>query len=130
MVICTNNLHPHRHQQAALLFELLLAMTIFVLVMIPITVSFLTDQKVCRAEYYRAVAMEIVDGEMEILRVGEWREFNEGPQNYSVRSDAAKNLPAGKFLLTREKQHLRLEWRPDIKIRGVNVVREIDLELQ
>jgi len=82
------------------------------------------EHRACRASYDRAVAMELVDGEMEILRAGEWREFPRGSQDYSIRAAAAQNLPPGRFLLTIEEHRLRLEWQPGAKDQGGKITRE------
>jgi hypothetical protein len=68
--------------------------------------------------------MELVDGEMEILRAGEWRQFPRGAQGYAIRSAAAKNLPPGQFILTVEGHRVRLEWQPGAKDEGGKVTRE------
>jgi len=41
------------------------------------------------ASYQRAVAMEIVDGEIEILAAGEWLAFKSGAQDTRFHSVAA-----------------------------------------
>ncbi len=104
--------------------EVAVGIAIFVGVLLPLSLSMLQDQKLCRAYYYRAVAMEIVDGEMEILAAGEWREFKSGSQPYPVRAAAAKNLPPGRFILTRENKLFRLEWVPEKKHGIGPVLRE------
>ena len=72
--------------------------------------------------------MEIVDGEMEILAAGGWKNFPDGTQNYPVQAKAAANLPPGKFQLTKTGNHLRLEWQSD-KREGIGpVVREITVK--
>ena len=81
-----------------------------------------------RIEYCRSVANEIVDGEMEILAAGEWKNFPDGPQNYTVHAHAAAYLPPGHFQLTKTGNHLRLEWKSD-KRRGIGtVVREVTVK--
>ena len=108
------------------LVEILVAMCILSLVMIPISFSFIGEQRELGVYYHRAIAMEAVDGEMEILRAGEWRAFPEGAQSYAVRTPAATNLPPGRFILTRQGRHLRLQWRPEGKDKGGLVTREWD----
>ena len=104
--------------------EVAVGIAILVAVLLPLSLSMLKDQKLCRAYYHRAVAMEIVDGEMEILAAGEWRAFQPGSQPYPVRAEAAKNLPPGRFILTRENRLIRLEWVPN-KLLGIGpVLRE------
>jgi hypothetical protein len=112
------------HQRGLLQADLLVAMAIIAVAMIPLSAGFMTEQKVLRSHYWHAVAMEIVDGEMEILVAGEWRALPEGTQTYPVKAGAAKNLPSGKFTLTRTGKILRLEWTPDKGGSGGRVVRE------
>jgi hypothetical protein len=83
------------------------------------------EQKLLKAYYYRAVAMEIVDGEMEALAAGEWRAHRPGSHLYQVRADAARNLPDGRLLLTVEPERVRLEWLPERQGKGGRVVREV-----
>jgi hypothetical protein len=59
-----------------------------------------------------------------VLAAGEWRSFHEGTEPYTVHSEAAKNLPNGRFLLTIQQSKLRLEWQPDKMRSGAPVVRE------
>ena len=108
--------------------EMVMAMAILVIAMLPLAFSVNSDARLFRATYQRAVAMEIVDGEMEILAAGAWRDFPEGPQPYTVHANAAANLPPGQFQLTRTGHHLRLEWRPRKK-QGIGpVVREVTVK--
>jgi hypothetical protein len=107
-----------------MVLECVVALGILITVMIPISFSFVSEHRACRASYYRAVAMELVDGEMEILRAGEWQQFPRGSQPYSVNAAAAKNLPPGNFLLTVEEHRLLLEWRPADKDQAGKVTRE------
>jgi hypothetical protein len=104
--------------------ECIVALGILIAVMIPISFSFVAEHRACRASYYHAVAMELVDGEMEILRAGEWRQFPRGAQPYAINSPAAKNLPTGQFMLTVEEHLVRLEWQPGAKDQGGKVTRE------
>jgi len=107
------------------LIELVAAITILALVLLPLAYAASSSAKRFRANYDRAVAMEIVDGEMEILAAGEWRSFPEGAQPYPVHAKAAANLPPGKFLFTRAGNHLRLEWSSTEKRDIGVVVREV-----
>jgi hypothetical protein len=112
--------------QGTALIEIVVALCILSLVMIPISFSFIGEQRELGVYYHRAIAIEAVDGEMEILRAGEWRAFSEGAQDYAVRNPAATNLPPGRFILTRQGRHLRLQWRPEGKDKGGLVTRECD----
>jgi hypothetical protein len=107
-----------------LMTELVMAMAIFVIAVLPLAYSFAQEQKLLRIYYNRAVAMEIVDGEIEALAAGEWHSFNEGVHEYAVRANSVTNLPPGKFLLTVSGKRIRLEWLPEGRGRGGKVIRE------
>jgi hypothetical protein len=113
-----------RDNRGSLMIEMMTALGIFTAVLLPLSYSFVQEQRACRAYYWRAAAMEIVDGEMEALSAGEWRAFKEGTHSYPVTLDAARNLPAGRFTLTVRARQLRLEWKPDKPTAGGPVIRE------
>ena len=108
-----------------LVIDLAVAVMILGLAMLPLAFSFNSEQKLLRANYNRAIAMEIVDGEMEVLRAGAWRKITEGEHDYAVNARAATNLPAGNFLTRRSTATLRLEWRPAKRTKGGSVSREM-----
>jgi len=114
-----------RHARGFLMVDLIIGMAILTLAIVPLAFSFVHERQLLRAEYRRAVAVEIVDGEMEILAAGEWQNLPEGQQTHNVHAQAAAILPPGKFQLTKTGKHLRLEWKSD-EPRGIGtVVREI-----
>ena len=108
--------------------EMLVALGLLALAVLPIGYSISRELTLARAGYERAVAMEIVDGEMEILLAGNWRSFPAGTRDYTIHANAAANLPPGKFLLTIGSGKVRLEWRPDVKHHGGAVVREVSVK--
>ena len=116
-----------RRQRAVLTTELLIAIGILTTAVLPLAYGWQQERKLLRAHYHHAVVMQIVDGEMEILAAGEWRGVREGQQPYPVRAEAARNLPPGRFVLTRHGETLRLAWQPDKPDHGGKVVREIRL---
>jgi len=111
-------------ERAALTTELLVAMALLTGALLPFAYSFAAEKRLARSYYQRAVAMEIVDGEMEVLAAGEWRSFKNGWQDYPVHAAAITNLPPGKFRLEVGNEKLRLEWEPAIKMQGGSVMRE------
>ena len=126
MVITDKN--RKRERGSALLSELIGAMLILTLAMMPIIVMLVKDQQTCRKYYFKAVAMEVVDGEMEVLRAGYWKEFEQGIHTYPTTANSATNLPDGELLLTLEAKKMRLEWKPkEENYRSVHIVREVDL---
>ena len=129
MVILQHSIHNFSAarrggQRGSLMVELLVAMALLVGVLFPLAYSFSAERRLARSYYQRAVAMEIVDGEMEVLMAGEWRGFSPGTHDYRVQASAATNLPPGKFMLTVEPGKLRLRWQPALKDRGGPVTRE------
>ena len=106
----------------------MVGLAILALAILPFAYSFAHERQALRAEYYRSVAMEIVDGEMEILAAGDWKNFPDGLQAYVVHAQAAAQLPPGRFQLTKTKNRLRLEWTPDER-KGIGaVVREVTIQ--
>ena len=108
--------------------ELLVAVALVIGGLFPLAYSVVSERRLARAYYNRAVAMEIVDGEMEMLLAGEWRVFPPGTQDYRVHADAATNLPPGRFILTVQPDKVRLRWQPALKDRGGPVTREAVLK--
>jgi hypothetical protein len=111
-----------------LMVDLLVALAILSLAIMPIGFSFARERQVLKIEYFRGVANEIVDGEMEILADGDWKNFPDGSQNYPVHARAAETLPPGHFQLTKTGNHLRLEWNSDEKHGIGAVVREVTIK--
>jgi hypothetical protein len=111
-------------ERGMLMTELFVAIAIVVATMVPLGLAMTKEHQYLRACYNRAVAMEIVDGEMEILVAGEWRAFADGIHPYAVSARAATNLPSGGFALTVTGKRLRLEWLPAQKDRGGKIARE------
>jgi len=108
--------------------DLMIGLAILTLAIVPLGFAFAKERQVLKIEYARSVANEIVDGEMEILAAGYWKDFSDGAQNYSVHANAATGLPEGHFQLTKTGNHLRLEWNADEK-RGIGaVVREVTVK--
>jgi hypothetical protein len=122
-------IHPRnfktQRRRGALMVELIAAMALVATALLPIAYSIASERRLALACYQRAVAMEIVDGEMETLIAGQWQAFAPRTQEYPVRAVASTNLPPGRFLLTIETHKIRLEWRPSITRHGGPVVREV-----
>jgi hypothetical protein len=108
-----------------LMVDAAVATAILLMAVMPLAYSFAKEARLLRAAEHRAVAVEIVDGEMEILAAGEWRNFPDGVQDYPVHAKAAATLPPGKFQLTKNGHHLQLEWNSDLR-QGIGpVIREV-----
>jgi hypothetical protein len=111
-----------------MMVDLFVGMAILAVAILPLAFSYVRESRLLRAEYFRGTVMEIVDGEMEVLATGEWREFPEGSHPYAVHARAAANLPPGHFQLTKTGRHLRLEWTSDQRQGIGTVVREVTIK--
>ncbi len=126
MVIPVSN--PNARRRGALMTELLVAIALLTAALLPLAYSLVSERRTAKAYYLRAVAMEIVDGEMEALLAARPRPLETGTREFSVHANAATNLPPGKFLLTVSTNSLRLEWKPSVKDHGGPVTREVLLK--
>jgi hypothetical protein len=113
-----------RRNRAALMVELMVGIAILGIAVFPLAYSFAKEHQYLRSCYQRAVAMEIVDGEMEVLLAGEWRTFTNGVHEVTPRAQSATNLPPGKLELVVTGKDLRVEWLPADKDQGGEVIRE------
>ncbi len=112
-------------RRGIILIELVVAAGMLAVVVVGMAAIQFGDARALRAQYVRAIAMEIVDGEMETLLAGEWRAFGEGTHAYALQAaDAARNLPDGTFTLTVRGKAVRLEWTPAQLRLGGRIVRE------
>jgi len=109
------------------MIEFLVAMALVMGALVPLAYSFAKEKRLVRALYQRAVAMEIVDGEIEVLAAGGWKTLTNGVSEFPVRAFAATNLPPGRFVVTRADKNIRLEWTPAVRQHGGTVVREVTL---
>ena len=114
--------------RGSLMIELLVAMALLGAALLPVAYSVASEKRVARACYQRALADELVDGELEVLAAGEWRSFKPGTQPYQARGGAMTNLPPGRLRLTLQPGTVRLEWQPAVKDHGGPVVREVNVK--
>ncbi|MEI6193414.1 MAG: hypothetical protein WCS42_03695 [Verrucomicrobiota bacterium] len=119
---------PRRRARGFLEVDLLVGLAILSLAILPLGYSFARERKMLKIEYFRSVADEIVDGEIEILATGAAKDYPDGSQNYSVHANAAAALPPGHFQLTKNGNHLRLEWNSAEKHGIGAIVREVTVK--
>ena len=113
--------------RGALVTELVVAMAILAIAVLPLAFTFVHERQLLKRAYCHAVAMEIVDGELEILAAGEWQAFPPGTLPYTVNAQAATNLPPGRFELTITTNRVRLEWIPQQSHVGGRITREAQI---
>ena len=64
----------HRRQRGSLTAEVAVALAVMLTVLLPFAAKLAQDRVEGRKLYQRAIAIQIVDGEMEVLAAGGWRE--------------------------------------------------------
>ncbi len=125
MVTPAARLFRARGREAAMLMtELMVAIAFLGIAILPLAFSFAREHQYLRGCYQRAVAMELVDGEMEMLVAGEWQRYANGRHVLTPTGSAAAHLPPGTLQLTVNEKRLRLEWQPTARNRGGGVFRE------
>lgn len=123
MVICLRK----SDKSGWVFLDVAVALSLLLIGILPLAYSFSRETKLCRIYYWQAVATEIVDGEFESLRSGEWKKYEAGIHSLPINAAAATNLPPGNFTLTVQTNLLRLEWIPVKSHQGGKIVREIAL---
>lgn len=123
----TRNSGAGQRRRGALMVELLVAVALLVGALLPLAYSIASERRMARILYQRAIAMELVDGELETLAAGGVAGIAPGTRSFPVSAPAVTNLPPGRFLLTVTTNKIRLEWRPAVKQHGGSVVREVNL---
>ncbi len=68
-------LRPTGRNRGFMMVDLIVGMAILAVAILPLALSYVRETRLLRAEYFRGTVMEIVDGEMEVLAAGEWRNF-------------------------------------------------------
>jgi hypothetical protein len=121
----SNQTRRFTHRTGALMIEFLVAMALVMGALLPLAYSVAKENRLARALYQRAIAMEIVDGEIEVLAAGGWETLTNGTSEFPIRALAATNLPPGHFFVIRADKRIKLEWRPQVKQHGGAVAREV-----
>lgn len=108
--------------------DLFLAMALFLFGFFGIAFVSTREMRLARAYYYDAIAMSLVDGELEVLAAGEWQSLPEGESTYHSKAPTMSALPPGEFRATRSTKRIQLEWIPAQKGNGRHIVRGFALK--
>ena len=113
---------------AFLQLDVAVAITVLALVFIPLSVSSSGDLDLARRQYFEAVALQLIDGEMDVLLAGERRKYTPGEHQITPVGEAVQNLPEGEFVLTVHDQKLTLAWVPTKRAKWGRVERVVELK--
>ena len=111
------------NRRGALIVELVVAMAMFLIAFVPLGVLAAREARLARSLYFRAVAGEILDGELEVLLAGGWKSVAPGTNELRVRAEATNSLPPGRFELVFAPPQLTVSWRATRPHTGADTVR-------
>ena len=114
--------------RAFLQLDVAVAITVLALVFIPLSISSSGDLDLARRHYFEAVALQLIDGEMDVLLAGERRKYILGEHRITPVGEAVQNLPEGEFVLTVHDQKLTLAWVPKKLAKWGRVERVVQLK--
>ena len=114
--------------RAFLQLDVAVAITVLALVFIPLSISSSGDLDLARRHYFEAVALQLIDGEMDVLLGGERRKYTTGEHRITPIGEAVQNLPEGEFVLTVHDQKLALAWVPTKRAKWGRVERVVELK--
>ena len=114
-----------RGKAGTLQMDAVVALALLSAVVLPMGFGVVGNQRLLRHTHHRAVAMELIDGELEVLASGDWRAVAIGTREVRMTGHAATNLPPGKFVLTRSEASCRIAWVPADTRTVVPCAREI-----
>jgi len=113
---------------AFLQLDVAVAITVLALVFIPLSISSSGDLDLARRHYFEAVALQLIDGEMDVLLAGERRKYTTGEHRITPVGEAVQNLPEGEFVLTVQEQKLTLAWMPNKRAKWGRIERVVELK--
>ena len=113
---------------AFLQLDVAIALTVLALVFIPLSMSSSGGLDLTRRHYFEAVALQLIDGEMDVLLAGERRKYTTGEHRIKPVGESVHNLPEGEFVLTVHDQKLTLAWVPTKRAKWGRVERVVELK--
>ena len=114
--------------RAFLQLDVAIAITFLALVFIPLSVSSSGELDLARRHYFEAVALQLIDGEMDVLLAGERRKYTPGEHRIKPVGESVQNLPEGEFVLSVQDQKLTLAWVPKKLAKWGRVDRVVQLK--
>jgi hypothetical protein len=114
----------HRRRGGWMNVDLLVAIALVMLAVLPLAYGLVGERRLLDAELRHAALVELLDGELEVLLAGDWTTRPEGESDIPLTGAGAMNLAAGRCVLVKTGNHLRLEWRSEKHNGGVSVTKE------
>ena len=108
--------------------DLMLAVSILMLLFIPFGVTSSGKLDLARRQHFEAVALQMIDGELDVLLAGERQKYLLGEHKITPPGEAVKTLPVGEFILIVKEKQLYLAWVPEKEAKWGRVEREVTLK--
>lgn len=102
--------------------DLIVAFFLIVALVMPVGVLLSRDTMLFRAHSIRIRAASVLDGEMELLQAGLWKQYTD-PSMVYVPASGRSLEGYGTFKLTLENGQYELSWVPTKKYRGGIITR-------
>jgi len=108
--------------------DVVLAVSILILLFIPFGVTSSGKLDLARRQHFEAVALQMIDGELDVLLAGERQKYPLGEHKITPPGEAVKTLPVGEFILIVKEKQLSLAWVPEKGAKWGRVEREVTLK--
>ena len=108
--------------------DVALAVSILLLVFIPFSVTSSSKLDLARRQHFKAVALQMIDGELDVLMAGERQKYIPGEHKITPPGEAVKTQPVGEFILTVQENPRTIAWVPEKEAKWGRVEREVTLK--
>ena len=108
--------------------DVVLGIALLLLVFIPFSVTSSGELDLARRQQFQAVALQMIDGEMDVLLAGERQKYAAGEHTITPPGEAVQSLPEGKFVLTVGEKELTLAWTAVKQAKWGRVERVVKLK--
>lgn len=120
MKTCRGN----RSRAGGLLPDLAVALLLLTVALLPLAYSFASQRRLLQAEMDRAAVVQLVDGELELLLAGPWKNLPDGSSTIVLRTNGMARAVAGTCVVMKQGRALKIEWTPQAHSGVGRVVRE------
>ena len=108
--------------------DIAVAIVILGLIFIPLSVTSSAKLDLARRHHFEAVALNLIDGEIDVLLAGEIKKYKLGKSLITPPGEAVGSLPKGEFILTLNEKTIKLEWVPKKLTKWGRIQREVNLK--
>lgn len=107
-----NPVSTRRRQAGTMTIELLVAAAMVLAVFMPLGLGIVHQHRLARDLHLRAVIAERLDGELEVLAAGGWRQLPAGGRKWGFDTGSGTLPPRGHFAAWVTNGVVRVSWHP------------------